>query len=451
MKLSEVDLDDRIDAEFFSKEDLHITTKLRNIDSVEFRDLGEFVASAFYPAATQLYKIGDTPFIRCVDCIDYPIISKLQDATFEKIPFSFIGENNGVNLLSRNDLIITKVGSPCYASLVFEHDVIALSRTVMGVRNIKKINPFYLMIFLRSKYGFLQLLRARELTIQYQLTLERVKRILIPVFPKPFQNKIADLVRLAHKKFEQSERLYKEAEKILEEELDIDIDSVMEKRAVECSEMNLSSSLMDSGRLDAEYYQRKYDNLFSLLAKGKTRVLEEIVKIRKSIEPGSECYLDSGIPFYRVSNLSVQGLSVPEIFLDRKQFNDVACPKKDNILLSKDGSVCIAYKLQEDLDGITSGALLHLVVEDKEVLPDYLALILNSKFVKMQAERDAGGSIIRHWKVSEIERVIIPILPQDVQSAIAEKIKESFSLREEGKRLFDEAKLEVEQEIEEKK
>lgn len=35
-------------------------------------------------------------------------------------------------------------------------------------------------------------------------------------------------------------------------------------------------------------------------------------------------------------------------------------PKKDTILLSKDGSVCIAYKVEKDLDIVTPGAILHL-------------------------------------------------------------------------------------------
>lgn len=31
----------------------------------------------------------------------------------------------------------------------------------------------------------------------------------------------------------------------------------------------------------------------------------------------------------------------------------------------------------------------------------------------MQAEKDAGGSIINHWKKSEIENVIIPIIAKE--------------------------------------
>lgn len=124
-------------------------------------------------------------------------------------------------------------------------------------------------------------------------------------------------------------------------------------------------------------------------------------------------------------------------------------PKKDTILLSKDGSVGIAYKVEEDQDIITSSALLHLKLKTKEVLPDYLTLVLNSKLTQMQAERDAGGSIIQHWRPDEIKQVLIPILPMDVQKELSKQIQQSFKLRKESKRLLEVAKNAVEIAIEE--
>ena len=43
---------------------------------------------------------------------------------------------------------------------------------------------------------------------------------------------------------------------------------------------------------------------------------------------------------------------------------------------------------------ISSSGILHLTMKDNAVLPDYLTLVLNSKLVRLQAERSAGGSII---------------------------------------------------------
>ena len=83
--------------------------------------------------------------------------------------------------------------------------------------------------------------------------------------------------------------------------------------------------------------------------------------------------------------------------------------------------------LRKDEDLITSGAILHLTVKDKtQILPEYLTLVLNSKLVQMQAERDAGGSIILHWRVSEIENVVVPIIDYPIQEQIAALVEESF-------------------------
>lgn len=128
---------------------------------------------------------------------------------------------------------------------------------------------------------------------------------------------------------------------------------------------------------------------------------------------------------------------------------EVLFPQKDTILLSKDGSVGIAYKVETSMSVITSGALLHLKIRDKStILPDYLTLVLNSPIVQLQAERDSNGAIIQHWKPSEIENVIIPILDMDIQKEIATKVQESFALRKQSKQLLEYAKQAVEMAIE---
>lgn len=211
----------------------------------------------------------------------------------------------------------------------------------------------------------------------------------------------------------------------------------------------LSNSFLKSGRLDAEYYQPKYDHLFSELKRFKTKTIRQIATLSKSIEPGSDAYCEKGIPFIRVADLSKFGLSEPAVYLNKLEFKDTIRPQKDTILLSKDGSVGIAYKMEGPIDVITSGAIIHLNITDKDVLPDYLTLVLNSSVVKLQAERDAGGSIIQHWKPSEIEDVIIPILPTSEQVTISKMLQQSFTLRKESKRLLQEAIQIVETAIEE--
>lgn len=217
----------------------------------------------------------------------------------------------------------------------------------------------------------------------------------------------------------------------------------------------LKQSLGTSGRLDSEYYQAKYKKNENLIQSKPHAKLGDIVIIKKSIEPGSEAYTESGIPFIRVSNLASFGISSSEIYLNHNVFKDGELeslyPKKDTILLSKDGSIGIAYCVEKDMECVTSGAILHLQVKDKSiVLPQYLALILNSCTTQLQAQRDSGGSIIAHWKIEEIKNVLIPLLDIRIQEKIESKIVQSFALRAKSKNLLENAKVMVENEIDKK-
>ena len=211
---------------------------------------------------------------------------------------------------------------------------------------------------------------------------------------------------------------------------------------------NLSETFAKTGRLDIEHYDEKYDRLFEEIGKSESLCLGKLVTIAKSVEPGSDNYEEKGIPFIRVGDFTKFGITNPKIYLSAKRFKDTIRPKKDTILLSKDGTVGIAYKLDRDEDIITSSAILHLSTNNKKIMPEYLTLVLNSFIVRMQAERDAGGSIINHWKKSEIEKVKIPIIDMDKQRHISELVMESKSLREKSKKLLDIAVKSVEVAIE---
>ena len=267
----------------------------------------------------------------------------------------------------------------------------------------------------------------------------------MPFLPPPHSTK-NQLVTKCNKMVEESTYYYRLAEWTLLQEL-------YAEKWVATTTANYSiknySVCKSSGRLDAEYYQPKYDELLSKLSQFECDTIRGIANIKKSVEPGSEAYQESGIPFVRVSDVTKFGITEPDIFLSPNDFSLAELrPKKDTILLSKDGSVGIAYKVEEDMNCITSGALLHLSVFNEEYNPDYLTLVLNSIVVQMQAERDSNGAIIQHWKPSEIEQVIIPKLPKPIQDTISAKVQESFALKAESKRLLDEAKMMVEREIE---
>jgi restriction endonuclease S subunit len=309
-------------------------------------------------------------------------------------------------------------------------------------------------MYLRSKFGFSQLQRQRELTIQYQLTLERTKRVQVFVPTLSFQEKTASFSTAAEKKIALSRTAYALAESLLLETLGL---SNFKPSAEAVNIKLFKDSFGTSGRLDAEYYQPKYEQMLAHISQLPHAALGNLVDIQKSIEPGSDAYSDDaqGLPFLRVADYSKQGITPPQVRLSENFVRDnteklaALKPKKESILFSKDGSVGQAYCLREDADFITSGAILHLSVKDKtQVLPDYLTLTLNSKVVQQQAERDAGGSIILHWRKEEIENVLVPIVDMAIQQKIATQIQDSVALKAESERLLEVAKRAVEIAIE---
>lgn len=310
----------------------------------------------------------------------------------------------------------------------------------------------YVALFMMSEYGALQSLRGGSGGVQQMITLERLRKFIIPTLSNDFSNNIKSLYNKAKSYRIESKNQYLKAETLLLETLNLK-DFQLSKEPVNIK--NFSESFGSSGRLDAEYYQVKYEQVVNRIISTDYNQLVNIVKIKKSIEPGSSVYADEGLPFVRVSDYNKFGLSTPDKYLtddfckeNAEQIKKIK-PKKETILFSKDGSVGTAYMLREDADFITSGAILHLTVKDKnKIIPEYLTLALNSKLVQMQAERDAGGSIILHWRVSEIEKVVVPIIDFDKQREIADLVEESFQLKKQSEHLLEVAKTAVEMAIE---
>ncbi len=387
------------------------------------------------------------PFIRSGNCgetfINLSDLEYISELSHKELPKS---------RTKLHDIMMARKGKIGGASIITENEVnYNCNENVIKLTIIDKAryNPFYFTVYFNSKFGLKQIERLSTGNVQPWLSIFQIRKLLIPELNKQFQLQIENLVQSSYKKLEESKILYKEAEELLLKELDLlDFKPSAENIAIK----SFKDSFEISGRLDSEYYQAKYDELIEHIKKTNFDKLDNIVNIKKSIEPGSEAYQDSRIAFIRVSNVTKFGISDTGIHLSKNILKEEELqklyPTKDTILLSKDGTVGIAYKIKNETEMITSGALLHLMIKRGDVLPEYLTLVLNSLIVQLQAQRDAGGSIIQHWKPSEIQEILIPIIDISVQNQIEERIKKSFLLKEESKQLLDLAKKAVEIAIE---
>jgi len=449
MRLSEVLVDNekfRIDSEYFKKGYLKFTDILKNSEYAKLADISNIKGGKRLPLDENFSDKG-IHYIRAED-------NKKGFVSSENSPFISLELHEKLKSYQAkyNDILLTIVGNSIgdVGIVKFKLDKCNLTENCAKIVNLKdKLKSNYLFIFLNSHFGQMQINREKVGTAQPKLAIERIRRFIIPIFSNVFQLQIENLVKTSYQKLEESKWLYREAEELLLKELDLLDFKPSEENIVIKS---LKESFLTTGRLDSEYYQPKYDEIIAHIQKTRFDKLDNIVNIKKSIEPGSEAYQDEGIPFIRVSNVTKFGITDTEIHLSKNILKEEDLkklyPTKDTILLSKDGTVGIAYRIKNETEIITSSALLHLAIKRDDVMPEYLTLVLNSLIVQLQAQRDSGGSIIQHWKPSEIGEVLIPLIDISVQAQIEEKITKSFELKEESKRVLDLAKRAVEVAIE---
>ncbi|WGH76670.1 restriction endonuclease subunit S [Tenacibaculum tangerinum] len=393
----------------------------------------------------------------------YPILRLNEfDSSFISKPSKYcdiIDEKTFQSLkLLKNDVLICRtngnfryVGKSALVPKDYEY---AYASYLFKIRpKNEMINSSTLVSFLNSKYGRIEIEKYSMASNQVNFSPAKFRQLRIPRFSEVLNKFIENLTYNSFENLQNSKQCYSQAENLLLQEIGLK-DFTPSKEPVNVK--SFKDSFATSGRLDAEYYQLKYEQVVNKVKDKSYDTLQNLVDINKSIEPGSKNYAESGLPFMRVADLSKNGLSEPQKFIsdsfikeNRDKISDLK-PKKGTILFSKDGSVGIAYHLRQNYNGITSGAILHLNIKDeKRILPEYLTLALNSKVVQMQAERDAGGSIILHWRVGEIENVVVPIIDFDKQQQIANLIEESFALKKQSEYLLEVAKKAVEIAIEE--
>lgn len=456
LKLSNVLKDNekfRFDSEFFKKDCLRIEDLIRASDHIRAGRIIQYLTDYHANGSYEVLK----EHVELLDKNNYALMVRTTD--LERSDFhtdvKYINES-AYNFLEKTkiyggEIIVNKIGTNAgnVYLMPFLDRKVSLGMNQFMLKTNSKINNYYLYSFLISKLGNKTIKRRVNGAAPFSIDKESILSINIPIPSEELQQLIKNIIVKYFQFIEDSKTIFKQAENLFLTELDL-LDIKLSEENI--SIKPLSESFGNSGRLDSEYYQPKYDELIKKIETVNHQTLGDIVSIKKSIEPGSEAYQEEGIPFVRVSNLTKFEITQSKVHLSADLFDEGELenlqPKKDTILLSKDGTVGIAYTVKDETNIITSGALLHLTLKNDDVRPEYLTLVLNSLVVQMQSERDAGGSIIKHWKPSEIEEVLIPIIDLDLQIQIEQKIKASFKLKTESKKLLDLAKQAVETAIE---
>lgn len=348
----------------------------------------------------------------------------------------------------KGDILIARSGSFGTASIYLEDEEIN-SADITIIRCLEeRMNPFYLVAFLNCKYGVNQLLRYASGGVQGHVNLTILENLKVCSLNSDVQERIESICMRSYLAIQQSEQLYLQAQTLLLSELGLASWHPQHRLTF----VRNYSDTRQAERIDAEYFQPKYDDIISAIRgyPGGWDRLGNLISMRKCVEVGSSEYQEEGVPFVRVSNLNPFEIS-EEKYISEDLYAEVKQhqPEQGEILFSKDGTPGIAHYLRgRPPKLIPSGGILRLKGETDRVNNEYLAFVLNSMLTQEQVKRDVGGSVILHWRPDQVNQTAIPILSEGKQSLIQQRVTESINLRRQSKHLLECAKRAVEIAIE---
>jgi len=432
----------RIDAECYQEKYISAQKKLLKIENTRLGDEVFIFSKGIFDIKSECYSTSGVPFVR---------IGDLKNFVIEQGNIIYIPETehlkNYKTALKRGDIILSKTAYPAASFVSLDECNTSQDTIAVKLNNNSKVNSEYLTVFLNSKYGFDQMRRWFTGNVQMHLNLIDSKNIVIPILDT-IQGKVKSIFSSAIRLKTNSEIKLNQAHAILLHELNL----TNWQPKHQLTFIKNYSDTEQAGRIDAEYFQPKYEKIVKAIQSysGGWDTLGTLVSVRKSVEVGSGEYLDEGIPFLRISNLSSFELSeekyISESLYQKLKKNQ---PEEGEILFSKDGTPGIAYYLHEKPHKmIPSGGILRLQIRMDKINGEYLTLVLNSILTQEQINRDVGGSIISHWRPDQVKETVIPILSEEKQTQIQQKVTESFNLRKQSKHLLECAKKAVEMAIE---
>jgi hypothetical protein len=439
--LSELERTKRIDSEFYKKENLQIVSFIKEKGCNNLVDLVS-ISDGNHMSISDKFSEAGIPYYRGQDIHSFFIENAhpiyIDEKTFDQPVLKR-------SHLQKDDLLLSIVGTIGKVSLVYSRNKSTCSCKLAILRSKGVLSSELLAVFLSSKYGQNQIQKFVRGAVQMGLILEDMNQLFVPIFSNGFDEKIKDKITLAYNKNEQSQTLYRQAEDLLLETIGLKgFEPSRENKSVK----SFKESFLATGRLDAEYYQPKYEEIESYIRQYKCGF--SFVKDQFKQNKATINYLAKEYNYIEISDINVSNgaYNYNKIETHDLPANAKIKSGKNDLLISKvrpnRGAISI---IDNDIDFIVSGAFTVLKEKTgykKEVLFVYLRL----KQIREWLLKYNVGTSYPVIKDEDILNLPIPMVDDKTQRRIASLIKKSFTLRAESERLLDEAKEAVEWKIE---
>lgn len=430
----------RLDSEFFSREIIAIDNKIKALPCFYLKPK-EVVSGPFgssLKSESYLDK-GDVPFVRIEN------IRGGFDINMDNIIYISNADNDRIknSQLKTNDIVLSKVGNSIgfFARVDESIKVCNISENNIGIKlsEYNEEEKHYILAYLNCFYAQKLVLRRTSGNAQPKLNVGDLCYIPIPQFTNRFYKSISKIILQSKSLVLQSQKLYNSAETILKNRFCIEQDNAP------IAIKSLSESFKKTGRFDAEYYQKKYEQCNQSLNTDET--VDSLCKLY------DKTFLPKATENYRYIELSNVGLAGEISGVET--INGAELPSRARrkvnagqiVISSVEGSLQSCAIITDDLDECLCSTGFY-IIDSKDINPETLLVLFKSEVIQALMKQRCSGTILSGITKEDLLSMPLPKVDENLQKAIAAKIQESFDLRNQSKRLLEHAKQAVEMAIE---
>jgi restriction endonuclease S subunit len=389
---------------------------------------------------------GDIKFIKTDNVRENKITSSFTD--YLTIEGSLELESSN---LKEHDILVTIIGATfdivgrC-ATIQKEHLPANINQNIALIRvDTSKINSNYLSIYLNTKYGRGSLHYHSRQTEQVNLNCREVERVLVPIFPV-LELKISEVCEKANSLIAESKSTYTATETLLLQTLGL---ANFSPSTEQVNIKSFKDSFGTSGRLDAEYYQPKYEDYqrFILRYSNGWLTISSICTLKDTNFTPKD---DTEYQYIELSDIDKSGSITGCTTNNGAELPSRARRKvsKGDVLISSiEGSLQSCAIVTSKFNEALCSTGFYVLSSDK-INPESLLVLFKSELMQNILKQRCSGTILTAINKNELLGIPIPIIESQIQTQIATLVQQSFTLKAQSEHLLEVAKRAVEIAIE---
>ncbi|MCL2400712.1 MAG: hypothetical protein FWC91_13330 [Defluviitaleaceae bacterium] len=431
----------RLDSFFFSKEFLEDKKRLLNLSSFSLNQLGVDIKSfgAYSLNNYVVYQDEGIPFIRCVN---------IQNGTVDFSDMLYINEEANKLLwkseIKPNTLLLTMSGTVGGVALATENWTYPANsnQDIAKIKFGNNYNRYVAYVYMLSKYGQNFMRREARGSVQQHVFLSQIEQMRLPMFSNTLECCIEEIIKASHKMQYEANEEYMLAEGLLLNELSMaDFTPSQESITIK----NFSESFGVTGRIDAEYYQPKYEDIETKI--NSKYVVKNLCIIHDAILAIDEKKIYKYIELADIGATGNITGCTTAIFTELPTRARRLVKKGQIIVSSIEGSLQSCALVTDEYDGALCSTGFH-VLDSASINPETLLLLFKSVPIQQLLKKQCSGTILTAIAKSALEKIPLPLISFDTQHILASNIQTSFGLRHKSEKLLETAKRAVEIAIE---